>query len=152
MNGMRYIDDTIEKKLLDLHTAYVARVLSVSGTTAKIQPLGMTKQIGEKAQAKQPISGIPIAKSAQYKITEKEITYISDVSLSESKADGYVSDVSLDKTTKSETIAVLTPIAKGDIVICVCADRDITEAKKGNNSVPSVGHHSMSDSVIVGIL
>ena len=151
MHGMNYIDNAIEKKLLDLHTAYLAKVLSVSGTTAKIQPLGMTKMIGEKAQSKAPIT-VPIIKSAQHKIETKEITYVSDVSLSKSKADGYVSDVTLNETKKTETIAVLKPIAKGDIVICVCADRDITEAKKGNNSVPSVGHHSMSDSVIVGVL
>lgn len=44
------------------------------------------------------------------------------------------------------------PVSSGDIVLCICCERDITEAKKGKNAVPALGHHSMSDSVIVGVL
>ena len=43
-------------------------------------------------------------------------------------------------------------LSAGDIVLCVCCERDITEAKKGNFSVPALRHHSMSDSIIVGRL
>ena len=49
MGAEKYFDSFIENKLLSLHTAYLAKVLSVSGKTAKIQPLGLTQEIGEKA-------------------------------------------------------------------------------------------------------
>ena len=41
MGCYKYLDNIIENKLNSLHTAYLAKVLSVSDKTAKIQPLGM---------------------------------------------------------------------------------------------------------------
>lgn len=99
----------LNNHLLALHTAYLAKVISVNDNTAKIQPLGMTKAYGKAAQKQSPLSNVPAIKSA-------------------------------------------LPLTQGDIVLCVCCERNITEAKKGNNTVPPIGHHSMSDSVIVGVL
>ena len=42
--------DMINEELLSLHTAYIAKVLSTDGKTAKIQPLGNVKAYGKKAQ------------------------------------------------------------------------------------------------------
>lgn len=233
MGVQSVIDDSIEKKLLDLNVAYIAKVLSTDGKTAKIQPLGMIKQIGEEGKAKAPIPDVPIIESARYKLVEKTITYVSDIEVSKStenvvsqvsasnknvvssvdlnlstnktgfvlldssyittttdsegdissvsftKKTGnytYVSDGSISESTtsvvssiqapttnvlsdvvvtpikKTQTILEKRQIAKGDLVYCVCADRDITESIKGVNSVPTVGHHNLSDSIIVGIL
>lgn len=152
MSGFSYINDTIDKKLLDLNVAYLAKVLSVSGNSAKIQPLGMIKQVGEQAKSKAPITNVPIVESARYKLTKKTITYVTGVTISTSSADGYLTDATPNVTTKTEEIIVLNPLAAGDIVMCVCADRDITDARRGTNSVPPIGHHSLSDSVIVGII
>ncbi len=151
-SGATYIDNAIEKKLLDLNVAFLAKILSVSGATAKIQPLGMIKQIGETAKAKAPIPDVPIIYSAQYKLTEKTIEYVSSVSISTSKSDGYVTSVSPNITKKTEKILVKSPLKAGDIVFCVCADRDITEARNGKNTTPSIGHHSISDCIIVGVI
>ena len=123
MFNMNFFENLIENKLKSLHTAYLARVLSTNGTTAKIQPLGMVKAYGEKAKSQSPLSNVPIVNSARYKAT-----------------------------IEGEELKNIKPIASGDIVLCVCCERDITEAKKGNNSTPALGRHSMSDSVIVGIL
>lgn len=153
MNAVKVINDAIEKKLLDVNVAYIAKILSTNGKTAKIQPLGMIKQVGETAKTKAPVSNVPIIESARFKLVEETITYVSDVSISTSaSSDGYVTSVSPNVTKKSKTIIVKKPLASGDIVMCVCADRDITDAKNGKNSLPAIGHHSMSDSVIVGIL
>jgi hypothetical protein len=130
MGSMKYLENLVDQRLLDLHTSYIGKVLSVSGSTAKIQPLGMVKQYGEKAKSQAVVSNVPIAQSARYKITPKKVTIEDGV----------------------YTLAEFTPIAAGNIVICVCCERDITEAKRGVNSVPPVGHHSLSDSVVVGIL
>lgn len=121
-----YIENIIEDKLLNLHTAYVAKVLSYSGGKATVQPLNMVKQYGKVAQAPSIVKNIPVVRSARFKLN----------------------------TTKIEGVTVLTPteISKGDLVFCMCADRDITEALKGNMSTPALGHHSRSDSVVVGIL
>ena len=41
-------------------------------------------------------------------------------------------------------------VKKGNTVFCVCAERDITETKKGTYSLPVKGRHMLSDAVIVG--
>ena len=130
MGNLRFFENMIETKLLNLHTAYLAKVLSTDGETARIQPLGMSKAYGETAIKQSPLSGVPVLQSARYKIAPKE-----------------------DITEQAEVESVvITPLAEGDIVLCVCCERDISQAKKGNNSTPVYGHHSMSSSVVVGIL
>ena len=113
----------IETKLLNLHTAYLAKVVSVKGNYAKIQPLGKVKAYDGVTKIQAPLSNVPIISSARNKLIVTE-----------------------------NAISEIKPIAAGDIVICVCCERDITEALKGKNDVPPVGHHSKSDSIIVGIL
>ena len=130
MGAMKYFDEMIESKLLDMHTAYLATVLSVSGNKATVQPLGMYKEYGENAKKQAIVSNITVVKSAQNKISKQEI-----------KIDG-----------KAYNLAVLTPLSAGDTVICVCCDRDISQAQRGINSVPTIGHHNISDSIIVGVL
>jgi len=132
-------ENMIEEKLMSLHTAYLAKVVSTNGTTAKIQPLGNVKAYGNVAKKQSPLSNVPILKQARYKVTPKQITYVYSVS----NHTGH---------TKTETVAALTPISAGDIVLCVCCERDITDAKRGVNSTPVIGHHNLSDSIIVGVL
>lgn len=171
MGKLDFFDNMIESKLLNLHTCYLAKVISTDGTTAKIQPLGKAKQYGETAVDQSPLSGVPIANSAKWKYTKETITYVKDVTLNTStgsfatgvsggaESPAYVSSTgnaltSATITQQKETKDIVTvkPIAAGDIVVCVCGERNITEARKGNNAVPPVGHHSMSDSIIVAIL
>lgn len=40
----------------------------------------------------------------------------------------------------------------GAIVIVMCAERDITQTRKGNFALPSLRRHSLSDSIIIGYL
>lgn len=124
MGYSKVIENMIEQKLLSLHTAYLATVVSTNGKTAKIQPLGYIKAYGGKAQKQSPLSSVPIINSAKFKFKAEE---------------------------GAET-ATVTPLSAGDVVICVCCERDITEAKNGRNTTPSIGHHSMSDSIIVGVI
>lgn len=105
----KFFYNIIENKLLEMHTAYLATVISVKNRTAKIQPLGMTKEVGKTAQKQSVLTAVPFVKHIE-------------------------------------------KLEKGDIVVCICCERDITEAKKGKNVVPPIGHHSMSDSIIIGVL
>lgn len=65
MGYAKYFDDLIDNKLLSLHTAYLAKVLSVSGSTAKIQPLGLTKETGEKAMKQSVLTAVPFTKQVK---------------------------------------------------------------------------------------
>lgn len=136
--SVKFFENMINSRLLSLHTAYLAKVLSCNGNTAKIQPLGKVQAYGEEAQEQSPLSDVPIACQ---KLVNKTFEVVTSVSFGTNKTE---------KTTL--TIPQIEPLAKGDIVICVCCERDISEAKKGKNTVPVEGHHSMSDSVIVGVL
>lgn len=40
----------------------------------------------------------------------------------------------------------------GKVVCCACMERDITQTKYGTVALPSNRHHSISDSIIIGIL
>ena len=119
MNLPKIIDEQIESKLLDLHCAYLARVISTTGTTATVQPLGKIKQIGRTAKSQAIVSNIPIIKSAR------------------------------PLTVNGQTIHSISP---GDIAVCICCDRDISQTIKGVDATPSAGHHSISDSILVGVL
>lgn len=134
------INNIIEQKLLGLHTCYLAKVISTDGKTAKIQPLGKVKAYGEEAKAQSPLTNVPIINSARYKFVSKRLTYVREVA-----------DHS--GITDTQTFAIVQrEIQAGDIVVCICADRNISDAKKGINSTPPAGHHSQSDSIIIGIL
>ena len=136
---LKFFENLVNQKLLSLHTAYIGKVLSTDGITAKIQPLGKTKQIGGEEKTQSPIPNVPILNSARWKYTKRTLRYVSGVS---------------DHAAQYSTVDIVVPrdIAAGDIVLCVCCERDITAAKKGSNVVPPVGHHDMSASVVVGIL
>lgn len=134
MAELSFVNNSIEKKLMDLHCGYIGKVISTDGYTATVQPLGLVKEYGGKARAQAPVSNVPVA--CKYKLAVKTITYAVD-------ADG---------NTQSQQVAVPTAISAGDIVACLCADRDITAARRGKNELPPTGRHSISDSIIVGIL
>lgn len=134
MGNMSFVDMQIEKRLKDLHCGYIGKVIWTDGNTAKVQPLGLIKEYGGSAKSQAVVENVPVA--CRYKITEKTITYAIDK----------------EGTTRSQKIAVPVQIAKGDLVACLCADRDINEARRGKNELPPEGAHSISDSIIVGIL
>ena len=107
----KVINGIIEQKLLNLHTAYFATVLSVNGNSAKIQPLNMIKAAGQSGK-KQAVLTAPVLKNVCKLSTQK--IKINDVEI---------------------TIPKVDTIAAGDIVYCLCAERDITETKKGKFSI-----------------
>ena len=162
---MNFVNDIVEAKLLSLHTVFLAKVLSVANNKATIQPLNMIKQVGKEAQKQAPIPNVPITIQAKGKAGTDTIRYVKGVSLDVDKTtesvlqgDGttksftYVSNVTQNVSYAEKEMAVLSPISKGDIVVCACSERDITEAKNGKIAVPANRHHSLSDTIIIGVL
>lgn len=130
-----FVEQMIEQKLLDLHCGYIGQVLETDGHTATVQPLGLIKETGSSSAKTQAIvKNVPVA--CRYRFAIEQITYVVDV----------------EGTKRSKKVAVPVEIAPGDIVACLCADRDIADARRGSNELPPAGNHSISDSIIVGIL
>lgn len=129
MGNMGFVEALIERKLRDLHCGYIGKVVWTDGVTATVQPLGLIKQTGKEAQVQAVVSNVPVA--SRYKFSTRQIT---------------------DGNGNTVTVAVPSRITAGDLVACLCADRDITEARRGNNELPPAGRHSITDSIIVGIL
>lgn len=57
-NGM------IEQALLQVHTGFVAKVVSTSGNLASVQPLNLVKAVGGQAQKQAMIPNCPVLDSA----------------------------------------------------------------------------------------
>ena len=134
MGNMSFVTNAIEARLKDLHCGYIGRVVWTDGETATVQPLGMTKSYDGKAMKQAVVSNVPVC--CKYKIASKTIKFCVD-------AEG---------STREQQVAVPSLIAEGDLVAVLCADRDITGARRGRNELPAAGMHSISDSIIVGIL
>ena len=135
------IKTIVDEKMKSLYVAFLAEILSVNGDKAKIQPLGLVRDYGGAAKKQAVIANVHIAQSARQKIETKEIEYITSVDFDNSS-------VKKGKTTIVQSV----PIKKGNIVLCVCCDRNIASALKGENALPPIGCHNQSDCVIVAII
>lgn len=123
MGSLSVLDDIMNKRLMSIHVAYLAKVISFNGSKATIQPLQKDTSV---------IPNVPVTQNSRYKLSEKTITIES------------TSFVNL----------VKKPLQAGDIVICVCCERNISTALKGkmpSSSEPNTSH-SLSNSVVVGII
>lgn len=133
----------MENKLKSLHTAYLAKVLSVSGNTAKIQPLGLVTDSEGDSYKQSVLTSVPICEHVRhYSLVKQTISFSGNGSISPSThpTDDNVGHIKIE------------PLKAGDIVVCICCERNISDAKKGVNSIVPSGRHSMSDSIIIGVL
>lgn len=128
------MDAIMESKLSGMHTAYLAKVLSIRGRTAKIQPLGMYKDANGTAKKQSVLTNVPISK--QIRTTDPSISV----------------SCSGDGTPKATCKCWQPKMEVGDIVVCICCEQNISEAKRGVNALPPGGRFSMSDSIIIGVL
>lgn len=132
MGEFNYFNNLIDQKILNIHTGYLAIVVSVQGNTARLQPLSMYKAAGGEAK-KQSVVSVVVPDNIKYKT--ENITYRTS-------------------DTQSKTMTVLVPdsLAAGDIVFAGVCERDITYAKDGIISQASNRHHNINDSVILRVL
>lgn len=137
MGSFKYLDAIMESKIEGIHTAYLAKIISVSGDTAKIQPLGLYKDSDGKSQKQSVLSKVPICQHVRHYEVSSQSLSSSVGSISPSTHDGHIK---------------ITPLKSGDIVVCVCLEKNSSEAKKGNNVLPPKGRHNLSDSIIIGLL
>ena len=105
-----FFENMIEQKLLQLHTCYLAKVSSVNGNFANIEPLSLIKGVNTAAKRQSVINNVPIAKHA------------------------------------------VSSVTVGSTAIAICCERDISQTRKGIFALPSIRRHSLSDSIIIGVI
>lgn len=137
------IDTTIEQAMLSMHSAFIGRVISVDTTaqTAKIEPLSMTRMTDGTVSKMAVLPEVPISKNA------RKFSYDSRTINGGAYVDGKSGTSSI--TFNDWTVI---GVQANDIVMCLCADRDITETIGGSFAIPAYGNHSMGDAVVVAIL
>ena len=129
------IKDIVDEKLLDTSTAFIGKIISFDQNkkTANVQPLTMTKAYGKEAKQRAVLTDIPVLNNAQYKLKFSYVV-IPKVGVSDKQ------------------YAEKEYIAAGDLCVCIVCDRDISEARKGNSALPSLGCHEIQNAVVVGVL
>lgn len=138
---MNAISQLIEQALLDVHTAFIGKIISISGNTATVQPLDKIVPVGGNSMERAVISNCPIAESARYKLTEETKEVCTSVNFPNNSY-----------TTESIKVCSKTPISAGDIVVCVCGERDISQTRKGVTAAPAKGHHEIKDAIVIAVL
>lgn len=143
MGMNKIMDGIIEEKLLNMHTAFIGKIVSVQGEThCTVQPLDKIKAYGQKAKSQKPITRVPIL---------NHVRHYSLVKQSLSSSNGSISPSSHPSADNVGHLKV-EPLKKGDIVLCICAERDISSSVKGISTTPPVGHHQIANAVVVGLL
>lgn len=138
----------IDEKLLNLHTAFIAKVVSVSSPDlCSVKPLNKIKAYGQKAKAQGVISKVPVLNHVRRYTLVKQTLTVEDTYT----GGGSITPKRHPEPENEGHIRV-EPIKAGDLVLCVCGDRDITAACKGQSATPPVGHHEIKDAVVVGLL
>ena len=153
---MSYFNGTIEnmisEKLLNLHTAFIGKVVSVQGSDkCSVQPLDKIKAYGQTAKAQAVISNVPVLNHVRhYKLVKQSLT----VNVSDTYTGGGSASISPNPhpTPPNEGHLRVEPIKAGDLVLCVCCERDITSSSQGVSATPPVGHHQIGNAVVVGLL
>lgn len=153
MGTFKYIDEIFNSKFENIHTVYLAKILSVNEAenTAKIQPLGMRKDAKGNTLKQSVLTKVPICQHVRHwELVKQELS----VSVSDSYSGGGSGRItpSTHPVEKNVGHVKVEPLRAGDIVVCVCCETNISEAKRGTNSVVPTGRFSQSDSIIVGLL
>ena len=152
MGNGTIVNQFIEEALLNTHTGFFGKVESVSGFTAKVQPLQLYKKKGGTAKKHAVLLSVPIMHNVR-KWGKRTITFTDEDTTDGDTNQSVTVATPKDKSHKHK-FDVYEPvmIEKGDIVYCVCADRDITQTKKGNFALPALGHHNLTDAVIIAVV
>lgn len=137
MGASEVFDGIVEEKLLNMHTAFVAKVVSVqSESMCSVQPLDKIKAYGQKAQSQAVITRVPVLNHVRHYSLSSQSLSVTEGSISPKSHEGHLT---------------VSPLRKGDIVLCICAERDISSSVKGVSTTPPVGHHQIKDAVVVGL-
>lgn len=153
MNTAGILDNMIESKLLSLHTAFIAKIVSMQGASmCSVQPLSRIKAVGKEAQDRAIITRVPILNHVRHYTLMKQTLRILDSRGFPCTFPNATQNPHPKAGDEKYGHIKVEPLKEGDIVFCVCADRNIAETRGGNVTTPPQGHHSINDAVVVGLL
>ena len=142
----------VDERLLGLHTAFIGKVVSVdSPQQCSVQPLDKIKAYGQPAKSQAVITKVPVLNHVRhYTLVKQSLS----VAVQDTYTGGGSATITPDPHPSEDNIGHLKvePIKAGDLVLCVCAERDIGSSVKGMSTTPPVGHHQIKDAVVVGLL
>lgn len=128
MSQLSVIEGIIQSEILNIRTAFVAKVIRTGENTADIQPLQMFRQTDGTYEKNPILLGVPVLQHV-CKFKEEIITD---------------SQGGMHKQFK------VIPVEVGDVVFGVCADRDLGYTTEGRFDKPTRSHN-INDAVIVGV-
>lgn len=142
------INEMMEEKMLNMHTAFIGTIVSMEGADkCSVKPLDKIKSYGQKAKAQAVISKVPILNHVRRYSLVKQSLSVQDTYTS----GGTITPASHPTADNIGHLKV-EPLKAGDIVLCVCAERDISSSSKGVSTTPPVGHHQIANAVVVGFI
>lgn len=129
---MNFNESLINGKLINIHTAFIGKVLAVNGNIARVQPLTYSKNIGGELKEQTPVA-VYIPRNVKAK--QETITYMTG-------------------PDSSKTITVIVPdtVIADDVVYCGVSERDITAENLNGKIAKPTRHHDINDSVILAVL
>lgn len=168
----KFLNDFVDQKLLNTNVSFIGKIIGnvtgsskiSSGKTCDIQPLFLYKEIGGTEKTPSIIKNVPISQSVRkieyYEYNIKDHTIEHPTHSTETVIHSCVGTLTkADESTESRTSNVygghvkVVPFKSGDIVVCLCCDRNIDEVRKGNLSLPSAASvHEISNCIVVGYL
>lgn len=142
------LSNMMDQKLLNLHTAFIGQVVGVDGPTkCSVQPLDKTKAYGKEAKSQAVITNVPVL---------NHVRHYTLVAQGLSVVDTYTGGGSVVPAShpSEDNIGHLKvePLKSGDLVLCVCAERDISSSVNGMSTTPPVGHHEIGNAVVIGLI
>lgn len=152
MGASAIIGNLIDEKLLNMHTAFVGRITGVEGPDlCSVQPLDKIKAYGQAAKAQAVITKVPILNHVRHYTLVKQTLTTTAI---DTYTGGGTVTINENPHPEEKNIGHLKvePLKAGDIVLCVCAERDISSSVKGMSNTPPVGHHQIANAVVVGLI
>lgn len=129
---MNFTEQIINEKIINLHTAFLGKVIGINNKTARVVPLTYSKNISGVLKEQTPVSArIP----QNIKVKRKDIMY-------------RVSD----NTSETTTVIVPDELVVGDIVFCGVSERDITSENIMGKTIEPTRHHDINDAVVLVVL
>lgn len=129
---MNFVEMLIESKIVNIHTAFIGKVLSVNGNIARVQPLTYSKNVRGELKAQTPVA---VCIPQNIKVKQETITYTTG-----------------QDSSKTMTVIVPAAVTDGDIVYCGVSERDITAENLGGKTAKPTRHHDINDSVILAVI
>jgi len=129
---MNFTEQLINEKIINLHTAFIGKVIGINNNTARVVPLTYSKNISGTLKEQTPVSAlIP----QNVKVKHEDITYRFS-----------------ENTSETTTVIVPDELVVGDIVFCGVSERDITSENITGKIIEPTRHHDINDAVVLAVL